>query len=697
VKINNHTKKLLRFTIFLFLLLLVPQEINANVPYSTFSRDQHDRLIYTQSAYHPVGVIGNQSNQQFSPLNKPQDIFIDRHDEIYIVDTGNNRIVHLDANGQFIRILEVSDRPLAQPEGIFVTENGDIYIADTGNKRIVHLDANGQLKHQYLRPNSIYLPDTDPYQPSKIVVDKRGFMYIAAKSSYRGLIQLDTEGNFYGFYGNNKTQATFKDILRRLFYTEEQLSRQVRLLPLPVNGIAIDDIGLIYTTTSGLKTEQFKKLNISGENRFKDLSFGEIIHFSGGGSIRNTPDLIDLTVDKDGNITTIDRNFNVVSQYDHNGDLLFFWSGRVSAGTMQLGIIHSPTAIASNSNNELFIVDQSQNIVQRFKPTHYGSLVQKAMALTNDGKYIESEPYWSELVRMNASFTPAYKGLGLAEYSRGDYSEALQHFKYAGHVEGYSDAFWQLRLQWFQNNFALLANLLLLLILLWFINSKVNLLRSIIQRIYLNRTWTSYTLIRQLRHALFILKHPLEGFSDLRYDNKGSYLSAFVLLFAVLSSLLIKAIYTGFPFLTIPIDQISSTPIIIQFTALFITWVLCNYLISSIYRGEGRFKDVFIGSAYALTPIILLAVPVTLLSNILTLTEASIYGFFHWTMVLWTCLLMFWKIQSLQNYSVGETFMNIFMTVIAMILLWVFLFILFGLISEFFRFLNTILREVFMR
>src|SRR5690606_14500342 len=117
----------------------------------------------------------------------------------------------------------------------------------------------------------------------------------------------------------------------------------------------------------------------------------------------------------------------------------------------------------------------------------------------------------------------------------------------------------------------------------------------------------------------------------------------------------------------------------------------------TIYHGEGRLIDVFIGSAYSLTPIVILAAPVTLISRVLTLNESSIYNFFDITMYIWVFVLLFWMVQSTQNYSVGETVLNLFLTVITMLIMWLIILIISGLTSEFFNFLYGLYQEVTMR
>ncbi|MCQ6559068.1 YIP1 family protein [Paenibacillus mendelii] len=679
-----------------------PLSVQAEVPYSTFTKDSYDRTIYTQPAYAPsrviardIYIVNEKGEQTYSPLKRPQGIYIDNHDEIYISDTDNNRIVQFSPEGEVKRVLTIPDSPLNQPQGIFVADNGDIYIADTGNKRIVRLNKDGELEQQYARPESRFINESFIYEPTNMVVDQRGFIYVVSNGSYQGIVQLDPEGDFYGFFGTNATDASLMDKIRAAFYSKEQLSRQVRLLPSTIRNIDIDADGFIYSV-SGSSSEQVKKLNIRGDNLWKGLSFGTKIPDTDTPSSGRV--LADITVDHDGNMTVIDKTSNVVLQYDSSGKLLFYWRGPVAVGTPQVGINQSPVAVATNSKNELFILDDALNLLQVFKPTEFGTAVHQAYSLTQQGKYQESEDYWNKVVKLNALYSPAYKGLAQAAFYNGDYDQARELYELAGDSTGYSDAYWQLRLQWFQRHFPLLANCVLVVAVLAMLWSRLKRMLpiSIPFTSKLRLKGKNAKLIRQLKHAFFILKHPLEGFSDLRYLNRGGYLSAFILLLTVVIMLLVKTYYTSFTFNPIPVADQSSSSILTIFIVTWFSWVVCNYLIGAIYQGEARFKDVFVGSSYSLLPIAMLGLPLALVSNVMTMSESSIYHALESVMVVWSGLLFFWNIQSLQNYSFGETVINVLLTAFSMIVLWVLIFIFVGLSSELLNFTYTIYQEVTM-
>lgn len=700
-----------RWRLFLSLIILctalLPATTHAEVKYSTYTKDSYNNQIWLQPAYFPLGVIGEDmyttdpkqpTVKTPSPLRNPKDIFIDVKNEVYIVDTGNNRIVHMTETGQLLRYMTLPESPLNKPEGIFVTKEGDIYIADTGNKRVLKLDKNGKLQTEFKRPDSKYIPATFVFDPAKVMVDERGFLYIAVHGGYEGIVLLDPKGKFQGFFGANKTALSPLDALKRMLYTKKMYANEVAKRPETINSVATDKNGYIYTVTGGMaKSDQLKKLNIKGNNllRSSNKTFGEVVPGDVPiGPITSGPQLIDVAVDQSGNMIVVDQQFKYISHYDASGNLLYFWGGASAVGSSQVGLLKSPVALDVNARNELFVLDDQENIVQVFRLSEFGQKVDQANQQTLAGYYEDSEKSWQDVLRMNAQFTPAIMGLAQAAFTKEQYAEAKRLFKEAGNQEGYSDAFWQIRMKWLQQNFSWIASLLLFGGIVYMLINKWT-SKSRLREKWRNRRRTQNSFLMNMKHILYMMKHPIDGFIAIRYEGKGSYLSAIIILICVYASLVIKRLVTSFSFdSSIHVDIYS---IFTQFFIVWIAWVIANYLVSSIYQGEGRFRDIFIGSAYALVPYMVIGIPLAFISNVMTMSESTIYHYVAQGMIIWIGLLIFWKIQWIHNYSVGETALNILFTLCTMLVIGVLLFITTGLTNDLASLIYEMYQEVILR
>ncbi|MEF3304555.1 SMP-30/gluconolactonase/LRE family protein [Paenibacillus sp. GYB003] len=696
-----------------------PASAGAFTPYTTYYEDGYGKPAQIQPAYKPAGVVGRgpASEEAAKPetagaetapafpsagLNQPQDLFVDGRDHLYIADTGNNRIVHLDDAGRLVAVLEPKESPLSRPSGLFVDKDGAVYVADTGNGRVAKLDASGKLLREYRRPETSQLPASFKYEPTKLVVDKRGFLYIVTLGAVEGLLQLDPDGRFQRFFGSNKVAFSLFDSFKRLVYTREMYRRELAKLPGATVNAAIDRDGFVYTVTKDIKTDQVKKLNIAGLNQLESRgefasakrdSFGE----AGWWADRQTPpQLQDIAVDPDGNMSVVDAVTGTISQYDANGSLLFYWGGPEIAATSKLGVVKSAAAIAATSKGELLVLDGANGLVQAFRPTEFGSLVHRASKLTREGRYAESEPLWREAVRLDAYYTPALIGLAKAAYNGERYKEAQALFFRAGVREGYSDAFWQTRLVWFQRHFAPLMNAAAAALLVLFLADRLT-RRSPFRERVRRRLRDRSGFAGQLRHAGDLLRHPIDGFRAIRHDGKAGLASSALALGLALASFSFMKAETGFAFNPAVYTGVKLGPLLAQFVAVWTGWVVSNFLVSSLMRGEGRLRDVCFGSAYALLPLIVVGVPLTLLSRAFTLSEQAIFGFAQIALIGWTALFFFWMVQGIQNYSVGEAALNIAFSLLAFAALGILLFTFVSLSGELAGFVYSLYQEVVIR
>ncbi|HEY9407902.1 MAG TPA: PQQ-dependent sugar dehydrogenase [Nitrososphaera sp.] len=139
-----------------------------------------------------------------SRFNAPEGIAVDRKGNVYVVDTGNNRIQKFSANGIFLGkfgSFGTNDASFDAPEGIAVDQLGNVYVVDTGNNRIQKFSGNGT----FLGKFGSFGPGEDQFKyPSAVAVDSQGNIFIADTSNNRvsvirtlpeGQIATSAQGN----------------------------------------------------------------------------------------------------------------------------------------------------------------------------------------------------------------------------------------------------------------------------------------------------------------------------------------------------------------------------------------------------------------------------------------------------------------------------------------------------------------------
>ncbi|MCD9026177.1 YIP1 family protein [Cohnella silvisoli] len=660
------------FFVFGLLLSLTPSPVSAKLPYITAYMDSNSGNWNTSQAVYVPGKTITLS------LEEPVDLFIDDKDIAYVVDRKTNRIVIVDPDGNELRSIGDTDGAgaLNAPEGVFVDKEGIVYVADTGNQRIAVYSSNGTFKREYKKPDSPYLAKDAFFVPSKLVVDKRGVMYIILSGSDQGLMRLDPDGVFTGAFGANKAEQSYSNWLKKLILNKEQLAKEIANRPRPIANVTIDEDGFFFTASPGSYSGSIRKLNAGGYDSFRGRGFW------------NTIGIIDVAVDQNGFIYDIDSDSASVTLFDPYGDALFAF-GDIDSDSQQQGLFGFPTSIAVNSKHSIWVTDSKLKNIQTFERTSFGEHVLTATMLYMNGQYTESKPYWQKVHEQNDMYNLTFQGLGRIDFEEKRYSQSLENFKIAYDVEGYSRAFWEIRFAWLQRN------LIYLILALTAAYLAVKYGYRLLRRLTAKHSWPPLLIryrddLKDFRHVLL---HPYSGFYKLKGRTSSWAIIVFILLLAVGIKLL-HIYFTGFVFNPVDNSQINLFNKLAFFVIPWLTWIIANYLVCSVKGGEGRLREVIQASTYALAPYIIFSLPIIVLSNIVVLEERVIVDLWNQAMLIWLLVLLFVSTQVVHNFDFLETIRNSLISLFAIIIIWFFAFIVSGLTFNLYDFIRQLYREV---
>jgi DNA-binding beta-propeller fold protein YncE len=451
--------------LFLCVCLLAPARALASVPYEGYIFNKRGEEVHSLNGYLYYDSWDGFGTEA-GALNAPEDLFVDRHDRLYVADTGNHRILMMDRDFRLLRVYGDADGPgrLNAPKGVYVDEEGVVYVADTNHKRIAVFAPDGAFLREIAEPKSTLLGDSFVYTPAKLIVDKRGYFFVVSQGATNGLLQLSGTGEFESFFGGNRVNFSWVRVFLRLFATREQRAQIVAERPLEISNLYQDREGFIYTTTLGGEFNQIKRLSPVGVDTLNQgrVRYGDR-SYSGPFEV---PSFVDVTVDDKGVITALDQNTNKAFQYDKLGNLLFVFGGTGE----QNGLLKTAAAIGQTSDGTMYIVDQSRHRIDRFRPTPFGELVHRASALYVEGRYTEAESLWHEVLRYNGNYDMAYHAIGKSLYKAERYREAMDYFRLAHSKWDYSQAFKEYRKEWMRNRFEwLMAGVAALFLLLRYV------------------------------------------------------------------------------------------------------------------------------------------------------------------------------------------------------------------------------------
>lgn len=195
----------------------------------------------------------------------------------------------------------------------------------------------------------------------------------------------------------------------------------------------------------------------------------------------------------------------------------------------------------------------------------------------------------------------------------------------------------------------------------------------------------------------YIMRHPFEGFEDLRWKKAYNMKVAMVIvaLFFIIS--VCDHLMTGFMFNNSLVKIFNVVPIVIQTIILFFTWVVGNWSLCTLFDGEGTMKNICVNSAYALVPYLIGKVINIILSNCLLRTESGFITFVSYLTIVWTVVLLISGMRTVHQYSIPKTLIFMLITLVAMVIIIILLVLLVSLFQQVYVFVYSIYTELLYR
>lgn len=204
------------------------------------------------------------------------------------------------------------------------------------------------------------------------------------------------------------------------------------------------------------------------------------------------------------------------------------------------------------------------------------------------------------------------------------------------------------------------------------------------------------TLREELMYCFHILFHPFDGFWDLKHEKRGSARAATVLLIIAVLSSLYKDIGAGYLTKT-PGNSVSILSSIGNILIPFVLWCAANWCLTSLMDGKGSMKDIYVATSYALVPMILFQIPVTLIGNFLVTEELGILSFAMNIGFFWTGLLIFFGSMITHEYSLGKNILVCLLTILGIAIILFLVMIFFSLSGQMVELVNNVINEISFR
>ena len=364
------------------------------------------------------------------------------------------------------------------------------------------------------------------------------------------------------------------------------------------------------------------------------------------------------------------------------------------------------------------VLDKHLGRITVFSPTPYASSIHLALRCYAAGRYDLATSMWQRVLALNANYDLAYSGIGDALMRQGRFAEAMSNFRLGQNREHYSKALGFHRRETIYEHFGRFAWIVLAAILIvvaaravWSRAAKRRLLSEAAagfgtagetqagqpmvgaddvdgsgqdgsgrdvpwQGESLRggsgqggslRRWLVARLAEvapSLRYSAYVITHPYDGFTAVKYERRGSVLGTSVILLLLVFTYVVIRQYTGFVFNH---GNLAELNVLTEFLSVLIPvglWCVVNWSLTTLMEGKGTPRDIFVATGYAVVPAILINLPLTVVSNVMTLQEGTFCYLLMGMSLIWVVVLFFVGTMVIHDYSFAKTAATLLMTVV---------------------------------
>ncbi len=624
-----------------------------------------------------TGLISNFDD--VGEVSSPSDLFMDKYDNLYLLDSGNGRILVYNSERKIDRVISGTfgkdNLPMNKPEGLFVDEIGDIYVADTQNARILHLDKDGNFVEEFFEPTAPTYDRTYQFKPSKVAIDSFGRLYITNSNDYHGIILMDGNNEFLGYIASTKIIITPIDKLIRTFASEAQQAQLAREVPAYFSNFLIKD-SFIYAVSYWSDSAQIRKLTPAGGNIYPALVFGEKNEST---QFNYKAAFTDIAVDDNEIVYAADYVTGKIYVYDREGNNLAVFGDSGS----YTGTFDSISSLVVNSKGELFVLDRVTGIVQIFTPTEIMKNIISATSLYYEGFYEEAREPWEKVLKLDTTNSLANVGLAKSSYREKKYEEAMELYEKSLDKTGYSDAFYYYRLDFFREYFVYIMIGLFLLVVLGIVGlMKLKRYADAVsdENVAPGR---KIGIKGHLKIGLLTFFHPIDGFYNIKRNRKKlSFITPLILFIAVVAVQISYIYLVHFPLTDVKLKYSDLWQQTGVFILPLISFMIVGHIIISLSDGKQTFKEMITATLYSFLPYILFNLPLAALSHIMCAKEAGLYNVLSAGLWIWSLGLLLLSVKTMNEYSFGRLVWTVIKVIFAIVCSWMIIALLYIVVYQ---------------
>ena len=174
--------------------------------------------------------------------------------------------------------------------------------------------------------------------------------------------------------------------------------------------------------------------------------------------------------------------------------------------------------------------------------------------------------------------------------------------------------------------------------------------------------------LAEIAYLPHFLSHPINGFWEIKKEKRGSLFTALLLLAVYLLSVILSTFFTSYLFNPYGdfLESVNLFRILLTPVGLWLLWCVSSWCLTSLFDGEGSFRDICVATSYALIPLIIVTLLQTAFSHMLTLNEEAVYQLIQGFGYLWFGLLLVLGTLVTHQYTFTKTLLIVLCTILGM-------------------------------
>lgn len=204
-------------------------------------------------------------------------------------------------------------------------------------------------------------------------------------------------------------------------------------------------------------------------------------------------------------------------------------------------------------------------------------------------------------------------------------------------------------------------------------------------------------ILDNLKFTFYIYSHPFDGFWIMKKEKTGKWKTGLIILALLIVTTALRTLNSGYLFSNSSLNNFSVWLLCVLVATVVFVYCIANWALTTLAEGMGKFEDIFASLMYAVTPIVIANIPMTLLSLILTDKEAAFYDFINIIIIGWSLFLLLAGNLTIHEYTMVKSIVTVVLSVVAMVAIAVLVFLVLNLTQQVWNWVSTITSEIIFR